>query len=198
MEARDEIAKQFALGSTLKGIEVSCSFPALEANSEDKFQDSGGPYGIDWSWDLDPSPRREIAFVIRQPDSLLITEEEVLALEPTLAAHTGQRLSIPTAIRVAAQEVRTHLQLHQIDPDGFFAGEALKMAVAWRATWHVLRQLDGQRNIDRAQVAKEESQRLLDSVSIGRPPEKSVKVNPSTDSAPAGTSKPYHHWQVLS
>lgn len=198
IESRDEIAKQFASGSTLRGIEVSATFPALEASNEDKFQDQGGPYGVDWSWDLDPSPRREIIFITRQPDSLLVTEEEVIALEPTLPAHTGQRLTIPTAIRVAAQEVRTHLQLHQIDPDNFHAGEALKMAVIWRAVWHVLRHLDGQRNIDRAQAAKEESQKLLDSISIGRPPEKSVKVNPSTDSAPAGTSKPYNHWQLIS
>lgn len=196
--ARNEIAKLFASGVTLRGIEVSCVFPSLEAADETKFQNSGGPYAVDWSWDLDPSPRREIAFVIRQADDLVVTEEEVLAIDPTLNAVTGERLSLTTAIRTAAQEIRAKCQANQVDPDYFYGSTSLRLAVAWRAVWHILRQKPGEGNDARTKEAKEESQGYLDAVLIGRPPEKSVKVDPVTDSAPAGTSKPYHHWQVLS
>lgn len=195
---RNEISKRFETGATVKGIEVSATFPSLEASDESKFQDQGGPYGIDWSWDLDPSPRREIAFIIRAPDSLLITEEELLSIDPTLAAVSGNRVPLTTAIRTAAQEVRAMMQAVQIDPDNFQGGAAAKLAVSYRAAWHVLRHKDGPANEAKAQASKEESQKYLDNILIGRPPEKSVKVNPVTDSAPAGTSKPYNHWQVIS
>ena len=195
---RNEISKRFESGVTVRGIEVSCSFPSIEAADESKFQDQGGPYAVDWAWDLDPSPRREIAFIIRAPDSLLITEEELLAIDPSLAPTTGQRTSLPTCIRQAAMEVRALCQMSQVDPDNFHGGTTLRLAVAYRAAWHVMKQKAGPENAERTTLYKEESQRYLDAVLIGRAPEKSVKTNPVTDSAPAGTTKGYNHWQVIS
>lgn len=196
---RDELSRQYASGATVRGLEVSGVFPSGTADDETHIEDGeGGPYAVDWSWDLDPSPRRELIWIIRQPDSLLVTEEEVLAIDPTLTATTGSRVSLATAIRQASMEVRVHLQLHQIDPDNFHAGAALKLAVAYRAAWHIVRLQKGDENQERSQVYKDESQKLMDSITIGIPPEKSVKVSPSTDTAPGGTSRPYHHWQVIS
>lgn len=136
--------------------------------------------------------------MVRQADSLTITEEELLAIDPTLSATTGSRVTLNQAIRTAAQEVRVHCRMNQIDPENFHSPEALKLAVAYRASWHVLRHQAGEDNQAKATFSREESQRYLETVLVGRPPEKSVKVNPSSDSAPAGTSKPYHHWQVIS
>lgn len=196
---RDEISRQYASGATVRGIEVSGTFPSGTANDEEKIEDGeGGPYAVDWSWDVDPSPRREICWLIRQPDSLLVTEEEVLAIDPSLSATTGNRVSLATAIRQASTEIRVQLQLHAIDPDNFHAGAALKLAVAYRAAWHIVRLMKGDENQERSQTYKDESQKLMDSITVGVPPEKSVKVSPSTDTAPGGASKPYHHWQVLS
>lgn len=196
---RDELSRQYASGATVRGLEVSGVFPSLVANDEEKIEDGeGGPYAVDWSWDLDPSPRRELIWLIRQPDSLLVSEEEVLAIDPTLTATEGSRLSLATAVRQASTEVRVQLQLHQIDPDGFHAGMALRLATAYRAAWHIVRLSKGDANQARAELYMGESQKLMDSICIGQPPEKSVKVSPSTDTAPGGTSKPYHHWQVLS
>lgn len=196
---RDELSRQYATGATVRGIEVSGTFPSLVANDEEKIEDGeGGPYAIDWSWDLDPSPRRELVWITRQPDSLMVTEEEVLAIDPSLSATTGDRYSIPTAIRQAVMETRVQLQLHQIDPDNFHSEGALKLAVSYRTAWHLSRLQKGEQNQARAELYLTESQKLMDSICIGVPPEKSVKVSPSTDTAPGGTSKPYHHWQVLS
>lgn len=196
---RDELARQYATGATVRGLEVSGTFPALVADDDEKIEDGeGGPYAIDWSWDLDPSPRRELVWIIRQPDSLLVTEEDVLSIDSSLTATTGNRVQISTAIRQAAAEVRVHLQLHQIDPDNFHAPSALRLAVAYRACWHLVRIMKGEENQARAETYQTESQKYLDSITIGQPPEKSVKTSSSTDTAPGGTSKPYHHWQVIS
>jgi len=195
---RNEISKRFESGVTVKGIEVSATFPSLEAAKEESLQDSGGPYAVDWSWDLDPSPKREIIFLVRRADGLVITEEELLALDPSLAPTTGQRTSLATAIRQAAMEVRAMCQMSQVDPDNFHGGATLKLATTYRAAWHVLKQLPGEQNVARTALYKEESQKYLDSVLVGRSPEKSVKVNPSTDTTNAGSDKTYKHWQVLS
>ncbi|WP_434424610.1 hypothetical protein [Nannocystis pusilla] len=196
---RDELQRQYATAATVRGLEVEGTFPSIVANDETKIEDGqGGPYAIDWTWDLDPSPRREIVWIIRQPDSLFCTEEDVLSIDPSLAATTGQRIQISTAIRQAAMEVRVQLQLHQIDPDNFHAGDALKLAVLYRTCWHLVRLLKGEENQARAEVYKAEAQKYLDNITIGQPPAKTVKTNPSTDTAPGGTSKPYNHWQVLS
>lgn len=196
---RDELSRAYASGATLRGVEVSGTFPSLVADNEENIEDGqGGPYAVDWTWDLDPSPRREIVWIIRQPDSLFCTEEDVLSIDPSLAATTGQRIQIPTAIRQAAMEVRVQLQLHQIDPDNFHAGDALKLAVLYRTCWHLTRLLTGEQNQARAEVYQTEAQKYLDNLTIGQPPAKTVKTSPSTDTAPGGTSKPYNHWQVLS
>lgn len=196
---RDAISRQFASNSTLRGIEVSGTFPSGTANDEEKIEDGeGGPFCVDWSWDVDPSPRREMIWLIRQPDSLLITTEDLFALEPAISSIEGDRFRPETAIRQAATEIRAWCQAHQIDPDNFDGGTMLKLAVTYRAAWHSLRQLDGPTNRERAQELKDESQKYLDSITIGQPPEKSVKVSPSSDTAPGGTSKPYTHWQLLS
>lgn len=196
---RDPISRQFASSSTLRGVEVSGTFPLSEANDEEEIErGDGGPYAVDWSWDVDPSPRREFVWLIRQPDSLLISTEDLFALEPSIASTSGKRYKPETAIRQAATEIRAWCQAHQIDPDNFHGGTMLRLAVTYRAAWHCVRQLDGPGNNERAQELKDESQKYLDSITIGQPPEKSVKTNPSTDTAPGGTSKVYTHWQVLS
>ena len=198
VRVRDEIARRFDTGVTLRGIEVSCSFPSLEAANESSLQDQGGPYAVDWSWDVDPSPRREVVFIVRRADGLAITEEELLAVDPTLAAATGNRLTLATAIRTAAQEVRAMLQARQVDPDNFHGSTSMRLAVAYRAAWHVLRHKDGDANTAKATASKEEAQLHLDNLLLGRSPEKTVTTDPSTDTARAGSDATVKHWQRIS
>jgi hypothetical protein len=201
LKLRNELSRKFESGVIVAGIEVSCTFPALEAAKEESLQDQGGPYAVDWSWDLDPSPRRDIIFLIRRADGLTITEEELLALDPTLSSTGGNRAPLTTAIRQAAMEIRAMMQAHQVDPNSFDGGTTARLAVMYRAAWHVVRLASSQRdgaNEARATTYKEESQRYLDTLLIGRSPEKTVKTNPSTDTAGAGSDRSYKHWQVLS
>lgn len=196
---RNELARKFESGVTVRGIEVSCTFPALEAAKEESLQDQGGPYAVDWAWDLDPSPKREIVFLVRRADGLLISEEELLGIDPTLVTAGGTRgVTLTNAIRQAAMEVRALMQASQIDPSVFHGSATAKLAVGYRAAWHLLRSRPGEENTARAQASKEESQKYLDNLLVGQPPVKSVKVDLSTDSAPAGSDKQYKHWQVLS
>lgn len=198
IKLRNELSRKFDLGATVRGIEVSCTFPALEADKDGSVDDGGGPYAVDWSWDVDPSPRREIVFIVRSAGELTITGDELLAVDPTLSAVAGTRVSLAAAIRTAAMEVRAMMQAAQVDPDNFHGSATAKLAVAYRAAWHVLRHKDGERNDAKAELSRIEGQKYLDNLLIGRPPEKSVATSPGTDTAPAGSSKRYHHWQVLS
>lgn len=198
LKLRNEISRRFDSGVYIAGIQVSCVFPALEAARLESLQDAGGPYAVDWTWDVDPSPRREIVFIVRSAGALAITEEELLAVDPTLAAVAGTRHSLAAAIRIAVMEVRAMMQAVQLDPDNFHGSATAKLAVAYRAAWHVLRHQNGERNDSKAEASRLESQKYLDNLTIGRPPEKSVATTPDTDQAPAGTSKRMHHWQVLS
>lgn len=194
---RDDLGRRFDSGVTVRGVEVSCTFPALEAASETSLENQGGPYGIDWAWDLDPSPRREIAFIVRRADTLVITETQLLGVDPTLTAVAGTRVTLSGAIRLAAQEVRAAMLATGVDPDSFHGDETAVLAVAYRAAWHVLRHKDGETSAAKAELSRIEGQRHLDNLLIGRTPEKTVKTSPSTDTAPAGSTKAAHHWQRL-
>lgn len=198
VKLRDELSRRFEAGVTVRGIEVSATFPSLEAANESSLQDEGGPYAVDWTWDVDPSPRREIVFIVRRTDALSITEAELLAVDPTLSAITGPRVSLSGAISIAVQEVRAMMQAVQVDPDNFHGSAAAKLAVAYRAAWHVLRHKDGDASAAKATVSQQESQRHIDNLLLGRSPEKTVKTSPSTDTAPAGTDKTVKHWQRIS
>lgn len=198
IKLRSELARKFDSGVTVRGIELACTFPAIEANKDSAPDDGGGPYAVDWTWDVDPSPRREIVFIVRSAGALSITEDDLLAVDPTLSAVAGTRVSLPRAIQTAVMEIRAMMQAAQVDPDNFHGGETAKLAVAYRAAWHVLRHKDGEKSDAKAALSLVESQKYLDNLLIGRPPEKSVATSPSTDTAPPGSSKRYHHWQVLS
>lgn len=201
IKLRNELARKFDSGVIVAGIEVSCTFPSLEAANENSLQDQGGPYAVDWSWDVDPSPKREMVFIVRQADGLAVTEEELLGLDPTLASTGGNRIPLTTCIRQASMEIRAQMQAHQVDPNGFDGGTTARLAVMYRAAWHAVRltaSAPSGANEARATTYKEESQKYVDNLLIGRSPEKSVKVNPSTDSTSAGSDKSYKHWQVLS
>lgn len=198
VKLRDELARKYDSGVTVCGVEVSCTFPSLEANKADAADDGGGPYAVDWSWDVDPSPRREMAFIVRGVGALTITEDELLAVDPTLSAVTGSRVSMPAAISTAALEVRAKIQATGMDPDNFHGSATARLAVAYRAAWHILRHKDGDKSDAKAELCRVEAQSYLDNLLTGRPPEKTVVTSPSTDTAPAGSSKPYIHWQVLS
>ncbi|MBL9105187.1 MAG: hypothetical protein JNL82_29850 [Myxococcales bacterium] len=193
---RNELARRYDAGVTVRGIEVSCTFPSLEAAKEESLQDGGGPYAVDWSWDLDPSPRREFAWIVRQADALTITEEELLGLDASLAPTTGARVSLTNAIRQAAIEIRAQCQAVQVDPDNFGGGTTMRLAVMYRAAWHVVKMLSGDANGERATLYRQEAEKYLQNALMGRSPEKSVSVSPSTDTAP-GTDKTYKHWQRI-
>ena len=196
---KDEITRRYASGSTLKGIEVSGTFPTLIANDIDKVEDGeGGPFAIDWSWDLTPPSRREIIWLVRQFDNFLCTSEEVFNLDSSFAAVSGNRVKVESAIRQSSMEIRAHIQAHGLSPEDFHGNDLLKLAVIYRTAWHLSNQQKGDKNESRAAEFKEESQKYLDNLMIGKFPEKTVKTNLSNDTATGGGSKLYSHWQNLS
>lgn len=128
------IPSVFASGSTVQGIEVSATFPAVEANDEDRFDDGGGPYAIDWVWEgVTPSRQRDIVWVRRHPDLQAIATVEDCSLPdpslPELVASIASGTAADKILRQAHLDLWAALRGAGFDPhayDGPLAVEYVK------------------------------------------------------------------------
>ena len=196
--AKNEISRRYPIAATLKGIEVSAQFPSLEASNEESLDNQGGPYAIDWAWDLDNSPVRDLIFIIRQSDTLLVTEDDIKRLDSSFAATTANRTQISDCIAQSVMEIKSMMEMQQINPNTFHGSDALKLAVIYRTAWHIIKYKPGPENQERMTLYKEEANRYLENVLVGKVPQSTVITNPVSDSAAAGSSKKVNHWQILS
>jgi len=186
VRATGDILKSYPAGSTLVGVELVCTFPADEANDEDRLDDGGGPYALDLA--IVGSNRPAMRFfveVVRSKSLPLCTLDDLKDLDPVAASVGGDRVDPYTAIRMASNELGVELRMAGIDPSYAAYGEAARVACTYLAAWHALKTVKGADTLLRADAYRERARVMINSLISNRTIVGAVKVSRSTDQAPA-------------
>lgn len=162
--ATDVIRGQFPTGSTLRGIEVSFTFPAATANSETEFKTHFDvPYAIDWGFTGGtPATQRELIWLRRHPDPVLATSEDVAMYDSAVGKLNAKNNKVENALAQAHRDIRREIRAHQVDTDTIHFGDDARDWVV-RRTVELLRRQMGEDtlNAELAQRAHEEAAAIM-------------------------------------
>lgn len=136
-----EIRGDYATGSTLRGVEVSATFPAIEADDDDNLD--GLPFLLTWTFEGLP-PLRETVFAERGEESQIATLADLLLLDPTLSLVGGDRVPPASALAQAQRDLRTALQQAGRSEADVLAGGIGRDYVCYRAAYLCLLGADGE------------------------------------------------------
>lgn len=189
---RHAVSRDYTMGATVRGVEVTGTFPAPEAADEPDQQSGGGPYRVSWTWDtgLGSETVTETVWVVRHRLWLRVSEADILRIDQTLRERIGSRLSLADALMAALDDVDALLRLSQQDPDGV-RSYVLQRAVLYRAAWHARRQCRSPEDKELADEHLHEFDRLIGAHEIGSPPRRTVVVDQREDTASPGGSSEY-------
>jgi len=125
-----EIRGDFPAASTLKGVEVSATFPDSEANDENNLD--GMPWVVVWTIDGFP-PLRETIHIERGEEALLASLDDLRELDPTLSVTGGDRIDPALALARAHRDLRTDLLMAGASESDMLLGPIGRDAVTYRA-----------------------------------------------------------------
>jgi hypothetical protein len=192
---KEPLTRDYATGSTFEGIDVSATFPAAEANDEDRLDNGGGPYAIDWTWvGVNPTTQRDITYVKRNPEfQWRVTLNECANVSPSLAK---QLVNTDNAaehfLEQAHHDYYAELAAIGRDPANFYGGPNHDEYIKYRWAMHGHRYLPGGSDGYHARLAGEFERRALillhTFTSPGNNPVDTVIVDSDEDSAEPGTS----------
>lgn len=149
--ARDEIRGTYTTGAAVSGLEVTATFPSDEAADEDRFEEGGGPYAIDWTFvGVTPTRARELIHVRRSDVRTYATVADVLMIDQGIGEVSRKRIKLEVCLAQAHRDYRGHLRELGVDPDDFHGGEQARDAIAYRACALARRQQGTDRDIDMA------------------------------------------------
>jgi len=193
------VSREFASGATFKGIEVSGTFPAAEADDEDQLDLGGGPYRTTWLATIDGFAERWTTWqrVVRRSSTVRVMDRDVLMRDPGLRAKTGERVRLETCIQAAWQDYRDLLKHHGRNPD-LEHTDATLAAVAFRAAWYARIQMPGEKDERMAERWEAEWNRYTANLTTGQVPHGHVRLDKAADESPHDTSKEYESPTVLS
>ena len=136
--ARNDIRHNFAVGSTLRGFEISYTFPSSEADDEDAFNlHEVCPYAVDWFFTGgDPSQQRELIYMRRNPRPVLARARDVEMLDIQIGKLAKRTNQIEQALEQAHRDFWRLIEARSIDADTTHFGEhgrdwIVRMAAAY-------------------------------------------------------------------
>jgi hypothetical protein len=163
--AAAEILGDYATGSTLRGVEVAATFPALAADDEDNLD--GMPWIVAWSFP-DLPPLREPIHLERGEELQLATLDDLVLLDPMLAHVGGDRVEPSLALAQAHRDFRTDLALAGANEADILAGPIGRDAVTYLAAHHALKSSNDESARRRAEDYKARYQELRTALQVGR------------------------------
>jgi len=194
---RDRLRLPFSTGASFLGVEVTATFPSAEAADEQAFDDSGGPYAIDWTFVGGGEPKREIIWLKRRDDPVFGTVEGMTRRDQLVGRETGDPIDLRVALKAANDDLAADLRNLGHDPTRLNArtldlmAEYLacaKVRCEWAAGQGAQAEL-----LEMAKKHEERYQHLLNALTQGRAPEGTVKTN-EDDAAEAGTTTEFGSW----
>lgn len=128
--ASGDIRGDFPAASTLRGVEVSATFPGSAADDDTNLD--GLPWIVVWAFAGFP-PFRESIFLERGEESQLATLDDLRELDPHLSNVGGDRIEPALALARAQKDWRTDIMLAGAPEADFLSGPIGRDAVTYRA-----------------------------------------------------------------
>jgi hypothetical protein len=179
--ARDGLRNEYASGASVVGLALAVQFPGDVADDPDEL-DCRRMFGIDWTASAaTPSRWRTIARIERRGRAPRALVDDLVRIDPQLAAITSRRTTLHQALAQAEIELDAALQVRGIDPLHFDTGLAGQLAISWRAAELSYRAIGNPDNFARADVCAAEACRWREALRIGRPPIDTTETYPSSD-----------------
>lgn len=184
------LRNDYTTGATVRGLELRGTFPTAEASDEDDMESGGGPYAVIWEYTIDGREHTvlEDAWVVRYSVVPMITETDVLRAWPLANELMRSRATVVDAIAVATEDFLARLEASGRKPELFRHSVVGKVAVRDKA----LAFLKRWQNADDDATRYEESyNRIMNDLTTGQYPERTVEVSQSTNTADKGGEKGY-------
>lgn len=176
-----EISGDYPTGSSLKGIEVSATFPGDPAADDANLD--GQAWIIEWSFTGFISPIQESIFLERGEEALLATLSDLLELDPHIAAQDGDRKEASLALARAHRDFRTDLMLAGASEADIKAGPIGRDAVTYLAAYHALKHANEPSAERRAESYMQRYQELRQALQTGAKKPQVVTLDKETGSA---------------
>lgn len=126
-----ELRGDFPTGSTLRGVEVTATLPAGEADDDDNLD--GLPWIVVWTFDGFAAPLRETIHLERGEEAQLATLDDLRELDPMISVVGGDRIDPALALARAHRDVRTDLLMAGANESDMLLGPIGRDAVLYRA-----------------------------------------------------------------
>lgn len=156
----------YPTGSTLRGLELAATFPALAANDE---QSLSARFAIIWTFvGVDVAPMVETIELVRPQAAPYATLADLVAFDSTLSTKQASRLDLSTCIAVATRQYMTDLRLAGIDPTSHYAGEIGTDAIIHLAGYHALKSDQDEVSVRKAEAYLTRYNELRAALSSGK------------------------------
>lgn len=159
-----EIRGDFSAASTLKGVEVTATFPADEADDETNLD--GMPWIVVWSIDGFP-PLRETIHLERGEEALLASLDDLRELDPTLSVSGGDRIDPALALARAHRDLRTDLLMAGASESDMLLGPIGRDAVTYRAAALCMLSNDDEVSKSKAEFYLDRYAKLIAAIKVG-------------------------------
>lgn len=182
--SRFPLGQDYASGATVRGVELSGTFPAAQANDEDA-ADLRRVYRVTWTYTVDSIVRthREVCWVIRSKGSPRITTEDLLSVDPTLREKTGPRFKLEPLIAAAWQDYEAQILASGVDVDRLHTPVGQR-AVLYRVLYMARLQLN---ELEKADEYRAESEKFMQHILAGRVPTRTVYTDRDDQQADGGS-----------
>jgi hypothetical protein len=192
-----ELRQDFETGAAFQSVEITASFPAIEADDDDEVETSPHPYQVTWTYTIDSEIYviPEIVWIQRTLALPVIDELYVLRGFPTIGPRLRNRADIGDAISAATDDFNAEIRIAGRNPAEFRGNETAKVAVRARALQHCFEWM-GPAEHDVRQAARYESQfkYLMSQLTDGRPRPGTVTIDQPTNTGAQDTKATHQLW----
>lgn len=159
-----ELASEYPVASTFRGLEVSAVFPEGPANDEANLD--GFAFAIVWTFPGVAAPQREPIFVENFQQHVMATVSDLRRLDPLIAAGSD-RLGPDSALAQAHEDVRAEIMLAGANPNAMLLGTLGKQACVYRAAALLMVRDPSEHAKTRYKFYIEEYDRIIKAFKIG-------------------------------
>lgn len=177
-----ELRGDLPTGTILRGVEVTATFPALEADDDANLD--GLPWIVVWSID-GFAPLRETIHLERGEEAQLATLDDLRELDPTLSIVGGDRIGPELALARAHRDLRTDLQLAGASESDMLLGPIGRDACLYRAAYLCTHHDDNEAAIKKAAFYMDRYQELRTALQVGAKRPEVVALDKANSNAKA-------------
>jgi hypothetical protein len=130
-----ELRHDFASGASVQSVEITASFPALEADADTEIEAEPHPYQVTWTYTIDDEIYvvPVIHWLSRTTTAPIIDELYVLRGFPTIGPRLRNRADISDAIAVATEDYNAEVRVAGRDPASFRGNDTSRVVARARA-----------------------------------------------------------------